>query len=100
MAKRDFYEVLGVSKSASESEIKKAYRKLALQYHPDKNQGDKRSEEQFKRIADAYSVLGDANKKKKYDDSINPAKDSRHKTWSFNEVIVHKSFASTVSFLN
>ena len=81
----DHYAILGVPQNATESEIKKAYRKLALQYHPDKNQGDKRSEEQFKKIADAYSVLGDANKKKKYDDSINPAKDGRHKTWSFNE---------------
>ena len=81
----DYYAVLGVPQGATDSEIKKAYRKLALQYHPDKNQGDKRSEEQFKKIADAYSVLGDTAKKKKYDDSINPARDPNRRTWNFNE---------------
>ena len=56
MAKRDYYEVLGVEKSASEAEIKKAYRKLAIQYPPDKNPGDKEAEEKFKEAAAAYSV--------------------------------------------
>ena len=65
--KRDYYEVLGVDKSASADEIKKAYRKLAVKYHPDKNPGDKEAEEKFKEAAEAYSVLSDADKKAKYD---------------------------------
>ncbi len=65
--KRDFYEVLGVAKSASEEEIKKAYRKMAMQYHPDKNQGDKAAEEKFKEAAEAYEVLSNAQKKAQYD---------------------------------
>lgn len=67
MSKRDYYDVLGVSKSASESEIKKAYRKLALQYHPDKNPGDAEAEEKFKEAAEAYEVLSNAEKKARYD---------------------------------
>ena len=67
MAKRDYYEVLGVDKSASADEIKKAYRKMAVKYHPDKNPGDKAAEEKFKEAAEAYSVLSDADKKAKYD---------------------------------
>lgn len=67
MAKRDYYEVLGVGKNASAEEIKKAYRKKALQYHPDKNPGDKESEEKFKEAAEAYEVLSDPNKKQRYD---------------------------------
>lgn len=65
--KRDYYEVLGVSRSATEDEIKKAYRKLALKYHPDKNPGDKVAEERFKEAAEAYGVLSDADKRSKYD---------------------------------
>lgn len=65
--KRDYYEVLGVSKSASADEMKKAYRKLAMQYHPDRNPGDKEAEEKFKEAAEAYEVLSDADKKAKYD---------------------------------
>jgi molecular chaperone DnaJ len=67
MSKRDYYDVLGVSKSASADEIKKAYRKVAMKYHPDKNPGDKEAEEKFKEAAEAYEVLSDANKKAQYD---------------------------------
>lgn len=67
MAKRDYYEVLGVSKGASESEIKKAYRKLALKYHPDKNPDDKEAEDKFKEAAEAYEVLSSPEKKQRYD---------------------------------
>lgn len=65
--KRDYYEVLGVSRNATAEEIKKAYRKKAIEYHPDKNPGDKDAEEKFKEAAEAYEVLGDANKRARYD---------------------------------
>ena len=67
MAKRDYYEILGVSKSSSKDEIKKAYRKLALKYHPDKNKGDKASEDKFKEASEAYHVLSDDKRKTNYD---------------------------------
>ncbi len=65
--KRDYYEVLGVAKSASEDEIKKAYRKIAIKYHPDRNPGDKEAEEKFKEAAEAYDVLHDPQKRQQYD---------------------------------
>ena len=65
--KEDYYEILGVSKSASASEIKKAYRKKALQYHPDKNPGDANAEQQFKKAAEAYEILSDQQKRQQYD---------------------------------
>jgi molecular chaperone DnaJ len=67
VAQRDLYNVLGVDKKASADEIKKAYRKLARQYHPDRNAGDKQAEERFKEISAAYDVLGDPDKRKQYD---------------------------------
>ena len=67
MPGKDYYQILGVAKSASKEEIKKAYRKLALQYHPDRNKGDKAAEDRFKEISEAYAVLSDSEKKKQYD---------------------------------
>ena len=67
MAKRDFYDILGVNKSASADEIKKAYRKIAIKFHPDKNPGDSEAEDKFKEAAEAYEVLSNADKKAKYD---------------------------------
>jgi len=67
MAKRDYYEVLGVEKNASADDIKRAYRRLAIKYHPDKNPGDKDAEAKFKECAEAYEVLSDADKRRQYD---------------------------------
>ncbi len=67
MEYKDYYKILGVDKKASQEEIKKVYRKLAVKYHPDKNPGDKKSEEKFKEINEAYDVLSDKDKRKKYD---------------------------------
>src|SRR5256885_5737296 len=67
MAKRDYYTVLGVNRDASEDDIKKAYRKLAMKFHPDRNPGDKTTEEKFKEAKEAYEVLTDARKRQAYD---------------------------------
>ncbi|MFI3315324.1 MAG: DnaJ domain-containing protein, partial [Rikenellaceae bacterium] len=67
MEKRDYYEVLGVSKNATADEIKKAYRKAAIKFHPDKNPGDKEAEDKFKEAAEAYDILSSPDKKSRYD---------------------------------
>ena len=67
MAKKDYYEVLGLSRTASEDEIKRAYKKLAMKHHPDRNPGDASAEEKFKEIKEAYEILSDAQKRSAYD---------------------------------
>ena len=67
MSGKDYYKILGTTRSASKEEIKKAYRKLALKYHPDRNKDDKGAESKFKEISEAYAVLSDSEKKKQYD---------------------------------
>src|SRR3954467_5328051 len=66
-AKQDYYETLGVTKTSSPDEVKKAYRKLAIQYHPDKNPGDKKAEEHFKELSEAYEILSDPQRRQMYD---------------------------------
>lgn len=68
--RKDYYKILGLTKSATDSEIKKAYRKLALQYHPDKNDGDAKAEAKFKEVGEAYAILSDPQKKSRYDSGV------------------------------
>ena len=77
MAKQDYYQTLGVSRDASPAELKKAYKKLAMKHHPDRNQGDKASESKFKELSEAYEVLSDTNKRQTYDQFGHDGLDSR-----------------------
>lgn len=83
MAKRDYYEILGVDRSASEEEIKKAYRKLALKYHPDRNPGDKTAEERFKELGEAYEVVNDPQKRAAYNQYGHAAFDRRQRAGTY-----------------
>ncbi len=93
MAKRDYYEVLGVIKSASPEEIKKAYRKSALKYHPDKNKGDKAAENKFKEAGEAYHVLSDKERRTSYDQFGHAAFDGAGSRGGFSNF----DFSSTFS---
>ncbi|MFA7538111.1 MAG: DnaJ domain-containing protein [Candidatus Cloacimonadaceae bacterium] len=84
MAKRDYYEVLGVSRDATEDEIKKAYRKLAMKYHPDKNPNNKEAEEKFKEASEAYEVLYDKEKRQVYDQYGHAGIDQQFGNGGFN----------------
>ena len=81
MSKRDYYEVLGAARNASEAELKKAYRRAAQKYHPDRNPDDKESEEKFKECKEAYEVLSDSRKRAAYDQFGHAGVDSFHGRW-------------------
>ena len=90
---QDYYETLGVSKNSSESEIKSAYRKVAMKYHPDKNPGDNDAEEKFKQAAEAYSVLSDNDKRARYDQfghaGVNQANSGGFSHMNINDIFDH-----------
>ena len=96
MAKRDYYEVLGVEKNASADEIKKAYRKKAIQFHPDKNPGDKQAEENFKEAAEAYDVLSDPQKRQRYDQFGHAGVGGGFTRWRLRWWYVHGGYFLTV----
>src|SRR5574344_2153602 len=92
MAKRDYYEVLGVEKNADEATIKKAYRKLAMQFHPDKNPDNKEAEEKFKEASEAYEVLSDKDKRQLYDQYGHAGLESQFGSGGFSwENFTHRS---------
>src|SRR5512136_2221158 len=91
---RDYYEVLGVKKTATEAELKKAYRKLAMKYHPDRNKGEKAAEDKFKEINEAYAVLSDAEKRKQYDMF---GADGFHRRYSQDDIFRGTDFSSIFS---
>ena len=93
MAKRDYYDILGINKSASKDEIKKAYRKLALKHHPDKNKGNKTSEDKFKEASEAYHVLSDDKRKANYDQFGHAAFESGGGGQSFGNFDFSSSFS-------
>ena len=99
MAKRDYYEVLGVGKNATPEELKKAYRKLALQYHPDRNPGDKEAEEKFKEAAEAYDVLSNPDKKARYDQFGHAGVDSAYGQGGMDMNDIFSQFGSIFSDL-
>ena len=90
---QDYYETLGVQKNASDNDIKRAYRKVAMKYHPDKNPGDSKSEEKFKEAAEAYSILSDSNKRAQYDQfghaGVNQGDFSGFSNMNMNDIFDH-----------
>lgn len=94
MAKKDYYKILGVDKTASQEDIKKAFRKLSIKYHPDRNEGSKEAEEKFKEIGEAYNILGDEQKRREYDnggDSFNMDFSSSDFNMDINDIFQHFS---------
>ena len=93
MAKADYYDTLGVSRDASSAQIKKAYKKLAMKYHPDRNAGDKKSEEKFKELSEAYEVLSDSSKRQTYDQFGHEGMNSRFgqggRGYSYSLSLIH-----------